>query len=579
MEFVPEFGGEETVVFMVIARMLFAFFFEGLRFFIYEALALVLLTAAAFLLEIVSKRRNFQHPQSRPGAASGIILGAITWPTVFAAHLLHCVRFVSNDETMLSGIKRVKGEFWVSIACSIRFLYVMARELLTKSAVKGTTYTTEGKVVAVDCTNLTLSNMKFVHGLALLLSFFTLSSSLSGLSGALVVTCGFFQVWGCDTLIYYIFSRFPACATPGEGILVAEGLTLYAGNAAFYGISKVTLLFMSSQSSGLLEIGGDDIDAVLQAILLALLLVPSLYGVINESMASQRQDSKVVDKDLTRLGDLYKALHFLIVLGFAMLVLAPWWLYLVRGLQQHLFLRILDLVLDQPLQRLTLCGYWVIVLGISLAHIYEVAKNGKTHRIIVRKYYHLVSVIMFVPALIFEPDFLRLAFGVALATFLVIEMIRALKIPPLGAIVHNFMKAFTDERDSDLLIVSHFSLLLGCAMPLWLNISHNRRPLASFAGILSVGIGDTMASIVGLNFGSWRLTKYTKKTLEGTLAGILSVIVACSLIIPFLPSGSFTVAQWSSLVFATLCSGLVEAYTTQLDNLFVPLIFYALLCL
>ena len=42
---------------------------------------------------------------------------------------------------------------------------------------------------------------------------------------------------------------------------------------------------------------------------------------------------------------------------------------------------------------------------------------------------------------------------------------------------------------------SHFSLLLGCALPIWMSSGYNDRPLAPFAGILSLGIGDTMVSV------------------------------------------------------------------------------------
>nr|GMD67222.1 dolichol kinase EVAN [Ipomoea batatas]GMD71265.1 dolichol kinase EVAN [Ipomoea batatas]GME21171.1 dolichol kinase EVAN [Ipomoea batatas] len=56
-----------------------------------------------------------------------------------------------------------------------------------------------------------------------------------------------------------------------------------------------------------------------------------------------------------------------------------------------------------------------------------------------------------------QPKFLDLAFGVALAAFLVFEIIRIWRIWPLGQLLHQFMNAFTDHRDSDLLIsaISH----------------------------------------------------------------------------------------------------------------------------
>ncbi|KAK4358684.1 hypothetical protein RND71_020913 [Anisodus tanguticus] len=142
-------------------------------------------------------------------------------------------------------------------------------------------------------------------------------------------------------------------------------------------------------------------------------------------------------------------------------------------------------------------------------------------------------------ALIFQPKFLDLAFGAALAVFLVLEAIRIWKIWPLGQLVHRFLNAFTDHRDSDLLIVSHFSLLLGCALPIWLSSGFNGRPLAPFAGILNLGIGDTMASLVGHKYGVLRWSKTGKKTIEGTAAGITSVLATCSVLLPLLATTGY----------------------------------------
>ncbi|CAD6248233.1 unnamed protein product [Miscanthus lutarioriparius] len=111
-----------------------------------------------------------------------------------------------------------------------------------------------------------------------------------------------------------------------------------------------------------------------------------------------------------------------------------------------------------------------------------------------------------------KPAFLDLAFGAAFAVFSILEMIR-------------FMNAFTDHRDSEILIVSHFSLLLGCALPKWMSSGLNDRPLAPFAGILSLGIGDTM------------------KTIEGTAAGITSVLAAWSILVSLLASSGYILSQ------------------------------------
>ncbi|KAI3815936.1 hypothetical protein L1987_15620 [Smallanthus sonchifolius] len=47
----------------------------------------------------------------------------------------------------------------------------------------------------------------------------------------------------------------------------------------------------------------------------------------------------------------------------------------------------------------------------------------------------------------------------------------------------------------------HFSLLLGCALPSGCLSGFNDWPLDPFAGILSLGIEDTMASMVGYKYG------------------------------------------------------------------------------
>ncbi|MQM10071.1 hypothetical protein Taro_042961 [Colocasia esculenta] len=289
--------------------------------------------------------------------------------------------------------------------------------------------------------------------------------------------------------------------------------------------------------------------------------------------------------------------------------------------------RVVHFVITEPLERLLLCVYWVGIICASVVRFYNISKHSKIERILLRKYYHLVAVLMFLPAVLLQPKFLDLAFGAALAVFLTLEMIRVSKPPcdanymvkmtldyekvlqgtdlpsflfallapeslflaldflvwkiwPLGHVVHEFMNAFTDHRDSDVLIVSHFSLLLGCALPKWLSLGLNDRPLVPFAGILSLGIGDTMASVVGHKYGVLRWSKSGKKTIEGTAAGITSVLVMCSVLLPLMASTGYILSQhWLSLLLAVTVSGLLEAYTTQLDNAFIPLVFYSLLCL
>lgn len=70
--------------------------------------------------------------------------------------------------------------------------------------------------------------------------------------------------------------------------------------------------------------------------------------------------------------------------------------------QPLLLIRVIDFVLSEPLKRLTLCVYWLVMIAVSVRRFYSISKNSKTERILLRKYYHLMAVAIFVPALIFQ---------------------------------------------------------------------------------------------------------------------------------------------------------------------------------
>ncbi|XP_024316622.1 dolichol kinase EVAN [Brachypodium distachyon] len=339
----------------------------------------------------------------------------------------------------------------------------------------------------------------------------------------------------------------------------------------------------SSSSEAFIHTPGtrSEIATVIQGILLGLFLLPLLYKsslqvwIYCRTLGKQRTH-KVHKWTEKRIGSLVFYVSLLVVL----LLLVPSWTRLVQGLEVHPFVWIVNYMLTNSRERLALCAYWICVICVSIRRFYSISKQSKTERILLRKYYHLVAVLIFSPAVIFQPAFLDLAFGAAFAVFLILEMIRVWEVYPLGHTVHQFMNAFTDHRDSEILIVSHFSLLLGCALPKWMSSGFNDRPLAPFAGILSLGIGDTMASMIGYKYGVLRWSKTGKKTIEGTAAGITSVLAACSILVSLLASSGYILSQhWLSLSVAVTLSLLLEAYTAQLDNAFIPLVFYSLLCL
>ena len=173
-------------------------------------------------------------------------------------------------------------------------------------------------------------------------------------------------------------------------------------------------------------------------------------------------------------------------------------------------------------ERLALCAYWICVIYVSVRRFYSISKQSKTERILLRKYYHLVAVLIFPSAVIFQvvcaylglifispktrfnfhqnikyfglenclyfaACFLGLGIWCSICSFLGIgddtskrpillssqvifthliwvtrpsfaptkclTMPQIWEIYPLGHLVHQFMNAFTDHRDSEILIV------------------------------------------------------------------------------------------------------------------------------
>lgn len=205
-------------------------------------------------------------------------------------------------------------------------------------------------------------------------------------------------------------------------------------------------------------------------------------------------------------------------------------------------------------------------------------------------------------------DMLYLSFAVATAVLVLLEYARLVRLPPFGASLHKFMAVYTDARDSGYTIRTHIYLLLGCALPVWLsgtgstadlgaaadtqegaragNALFARHGIEPYAGVIIIGVGDAMAAAVGSMFGrlKWR---GTQKTLLGTFAAFTSVLVTAAVIqaandlmfpddAPLFPTDPLHAVGFL-VASAALC--LLEAFTTQVDNLLLPLYFWVLLTL
>jgi dolichol kinase len=193
-----------------------------------------------------------------------------------------------------------------------------------------------------------------------------------------------------------------------------------------------------------------------------------------------------------------------------------------------------------------------------------------------RKAFHLLAVLIFLPGALLDPTLLMLASVGAVCVVAVLEAVRVTRAPLLGAAVHRFMYQFVDERDGGAVILTHLYLLLGCAAPLWLHYSllpsqpTRLELLPALSGVLVLGVGDSAASLFGVALGRSRWGGGSHKTIEGSLAMFFAVVGCAGAIAPDAVAHR---GLWAASALATL----VEAWTDQIDNLILPLVFYSAL--
>jgi len=259
-------------------------------------------------------------------------------------------------------------------------------------------------------------------------------------------------------------------------------------------------------------------------------------------------------------------------------------------------------VLDRRLQgaantRLVVCMYCLGSIAAGIAVVLRLKDYVEVDTR--RKVFHGMMVIMFLPTAFVDPAFVALAFAIILAVFLLLDLFRASQLPPLSKPLTAFLAPYVDGRDyRGPVIVSPLFLLIGCAMPLWLSLAVvdrtgespwegwevSRRELSMISGVVCVGMGDAAASLIGRRFGRRRWCWSGGKSLEGSLAFALAVILGLSLGRAWLLLGgwagdsgdSWSVTVGKAAIAATGASLTEAVLTGGNDNVVVPIILWLL---
>lgn len=233
-------------------------------------------------------------------------------------------------------------------------------------------------------------------------------------------------------------------------------------------------------------------------------------------------------------------------------------------------------------QQLCIVTVYMGLIGITVAAVSWHLSRNRASNTSIRKIFHILIVLVFVPGLIYQCTFLFVASGVALATFILLELVRIMKVKPFAEILQQAVKSFADEKDAGLVAMTPIYLLVGCSLPIWLHpcpcdltdtAGFDLLPL--MAGVISVGLGDTAASVIGSKFGRIHWPN-SIKTIEGTIAAFVvqALILPLLIYLGLVQSSALIIAKYTATI---AINSLVETFTDQVDNLVLPLLTFILL--
>jgi len=449
-----------------------------------------------------------------------------------------------------------------------------------------------------------------VLGFALAVCFAAPTGFVAGLEGAAFVLLAELLF---APLLRAALTRVQCCFTLGEACALAQAAALLLTDS----LSLTACALRPASAAGAMCAPRGDAAVASEAVLaggLALsLLLASLFGGRGTASADWRR------------GALFGACAGLCTCG----VLVPW-LGLLLGRNPVAWALGFALAPGRP----QMVCYWLLVLPGGAALASRLAPRGEQPRhaapdeaapadvdddeelasskarrrrarlLLTRKVYHALALALFVPAAAWQLPLLQLGLAAATALFLLLEAMRACEVAPLAAPLSAFLARFLDSRDGGTLVLTHLYLLLGCALPLWLSDAMMPTPPSSpppqearaagegsraahgvslgaapYAGLVVLGMGDAVASVVGVHVGRVRWPT-TRKTVEGSAAAAASML-GLVLFLRWLVErgGAADVADWCCAAVCTVLVCLLEAFTSQIDNLFLPVYYAAALLL
>ncbi|XP_055351390.1 dolichol kinase-like [Paramacrobiotus metropolitanus] len=226
-------------------------------------------------------------------------------------------------------------------------------------------------------------------------------------------------------------------------------------------------------------------------------------------------------------------------------------------------------------ERLLLALFWSFLVLCCVGWCF-VADRFRIPVCVKRKFFHFIASVIFITGIQYDPSFLCLASVAALSLFFTSEGVRISGPRKISDAISMAIAPFLDSKDQGIVIWSHIFLLLGLSMPLWLDLmayQFRMHSVVSYAGVVTIGIGDSFAAIIGSYFGRipW---KGRNRTVEGSAAMLISQILFLEFIGLVDPVIFLNSALQRRLAFIVhcVCTTAAEALLHGSDNVFIPLL-------
>ena len=197
-------------------------------------------------------------------------------------------------------------------------------------------------------------------------------------------------------------------------------------------------------------------------------------------------------------------------------------------------------------------------------------KLSKNHG---RKIFHFMVLVMFVPGLREESvvHFTALSFGGALCLFLLSEFLRVYVLLGTYHKLNEYFDMFISGDESSKrshIIVSHMSLLVGCGLSIWVwSINPHLDKIVAYLGLMTLGVGDSLAAIIGSIFGKRKWSK-SKKTYLGSFSAWIGMI--CFYGLCMLLDTTITLNCISKVILTCFCTVIAEVTIEGNDNFILP---------